>query len=71
MTQESGQTKQIGLHLSWNKSKMDLSGVQKTFMKISFRLGPNASQARPGEIKKFWLMQTSTLVVLSQVIKLS
>jgi hypothetical protein len=38
---------------------MGFGGVRDKYMKINYRLGPNAHQARPGEILKFGPMQTS------------
>jgi hypothetical protein len=40
---------------------MGFGGVWDEYMKINFRLGQNAHQARPGEILKFGPMKTSVV----------
>jgi hypothetical protein len=47
--------KSIGLLSGWDKRKSGLSGIRVEY--LNFGLGPNASQAGPGEIPKFQPVQ--------------
>lgn len=49
--------------------KSDLGGVQVRRLKMNFALKASAPLAGPGEILKFWRVQTSTYQLLKLVCK--